>query len=267
LSAGAGIVSGSSPPEAADFDRIGAGYSQIRCADPRLTEAIGLALGHAVRILNVGAGAGSYEPGDRPVVAAELSLIMLEQHRGSRRVQAMAESLPFGTGAFDATMATLTVHHWSDLREGFGEMRRVSRRQVVFTWDPDHEFELWLHSEYLPEMASFERSRFPALAQVVELLGADRVVPFAIPWDFTDGFQHAFWRRPEAFLDARVRAASSLFAIVPPSSVEPALERLKDDLASGAWESRHGDLLARDAVDYGYRILIAGEDLQGDSPT
>jgi hypothetical protein len=247
---------------AADFDRIGLGYSQIRCADPRLASAIAAALGPGNRILNVGAGAGSYEPVRSMVVAAEPSTTMLAQHAGRRRVQALAETLPFDDAVFDAAMATLTVHHWSDLGGGLDEMRRVSRRQVVFTWDPDHDRQLWLHSDYLPEMGAFERTRFPTLAQVAELLGARRIVPFPIPHDFTDGFQHAYWRRPEKFLDARIRAASSLFALFASDFVEPALDRLRADLISGEWERRHGHLRQADAIDYGYRIVIAGEELE-----
>jgi hypothetical protein len=156
-------------------------------------------------------------------------------------------------------MATLTVHHWPDLGQGLGEMKRVSRRQVVFTWDPDHHTAFWLHAEYLPEMAVFEHGRFPPLDQVVDLLGAHTVEPFAIPHDFTDGFQHAFWRRPEAYLEPRIRAASSMFAVLPAGAVERGLERLRADLASGIWAERHHDLLARDAVDYGFRLVIAGD--------
>jgi SAM-dependent methyltransferase len=259
---------GSTPSHrTADFDTIGTHYSRLRRADPRLTTAIGTALDHASSILNIGAGAGSYEPDHVTVVAVEPSMVMLGQHPGRRRVQAVAEALPFASSSFDASMATLTVHHWSDLRRGLREMQRVSRRQVVFTWDPDHEQELWLHSEYLPEMAAIERSRFPALDQVVEFLGAHQVVAFSIPHDFTDGFQHAFWRRPESFLDPRVRAASSLFAVTSPGLVDPALEQLRADLASGAWTRRHRDLLDRPSVDYGYRIVIAGEDLGSDHST
>jgi SAM-dependent methyltransferase len=250
----------------ADFDRIGAGYSEIRRPDPRLAAAVATALGHAGRILNIGAGAGAYEPLDGDVVAAEPSAIMLGQHQGRCRVQAMAGSLPFGPACFDAAMATLTVHHWPDLGQGLREMTRVSRRQVVFTWDPDHDTELWLHAEYLPEMAIFERSRFPSLTQVVDLLGAHTVEPFPLPHDFTDGFQHAFWRRPEAYLDPRLRAASSMFAILAPGAVDQGLDRLHADLASGVWAQRHHELLARDAVDYGFRLVIAGEDVDDDSP-
>ena len=168
-------------PRPADFDRIGVGYSGIRRPDPRLAAAIADALGHGSLILNVGAGAGSYEPGDRQVVSAEPSSTMLSQHAGRRRVQAVAGELPFATACFDAAMATLTVHHWPDLGQGLAEMRRVSARQVVFTWDPDHDEQFWLHSEYLPELATFERSRFPSLATIVDLLGARQVVPFPTP--------------------------------------------------------------------------------------
>jgi SAM-dependent methyltransferase len=184
---------------------------------------------------------------------------MLGQHEGTCRVQAVAGSLPFGAASFDASMATLTVHHWPDLGQGLREMRRVSRRQVVFTWDPDDGHEFWLHSEYLPEMAVLEHSRFPPLDRVVDLLGAHTVEPFAIPHDCTDGFQHAFWRRPEAFLDPAVRAASSMFSVVPPGAVARGLEQLRTDLGSGLWAQRHEDLLARDAVDYGFRLVMAGE--------
>ena len=253
------------PSRSADFDRIGARYSDIRRPDPRLAAAVAAALGHAGRVLNVGAGAGAYEPPDAEMVAAEPSLVMLGQHTGRCRVRATAGSLPFGTSTFDASMATLTVHHWPDLGQGLAEMTRVSRRQVVFTWDPDHDTELWLHSEYLPDMAVFERSRFPSLTQVVDLLGAHTVEPFALPHDFTDGFQHAFWRRPEAFLDPGVRAASSMFAILPPRSVAQGLDRLRADLRSGIWATRHEDLLACDVVDYGFRIVIAGEDVDDTS--
>lgn len=249
----------------ANFDSIGAGYSQMRRPDPRLVAAINAALGPALTVVNVGAGAGSYEPINATVVAVDPSAVMLQQHPGRSRIQAVAEALPFATSHFDASMATLTVHHWSDLRRGLDEMRHVSRRQVVFTWDPRHDQELWLHVEYLPEMAVVERSRFPELAQVVDLLGAHEVRPFPIPHDFSDGFQHAFWRRPEAFLDARVRAASSLFAVMPPGFVEPAIDKLRADLDSGFWAQSHSGLLIRDDVDYGYRIVVAGDDLGAES--
>ncbi len=134
------------------YDRIGIGYGAVRRADPRLAVLIAEALGDARRVANIGAGTGSYEPAGPGVVAVDPSMVMLRQHPGSRRVHAVAESLPFADAGFDAAMAVMTVHHWSDLARGIREMRRVARRQVVFTWDPDHDQELWLVSEYLPEI-------------------------------------------------------------------------------------------------------------------
>ncbi|HEY3955860.1 MAG TPA: class I SAM-dependent methyltransferase [Streptosporangiaceae bacterium] len=242
----------------ASYDRIGVGYSKVRRPDPRLAALITQALGDARTVLNVGAGAGSYEPAGPRVVAVEPSAVMLAQHGGTDRVRAAAEALPFPGQSFDAAMAIMTIHHWTDLAAGLAEMRRVSRRQVVFTWDKDHAEELWVIREYVPEIRTLEHARFPRLGTVVQALGAHTVQAFPIPCDFTDGYQPAFWQRPEAYLDAGVRAASSTFATLPGDVVEPAMRRLAADLASGAWARRHEDLLHRDTMDYGYRLIISG---------
>lgn len=244
----------------ATYDRIGTGYRDVRRPDPRLAALIHEALAGARTVVNVGAGTGSYEPGARTarVTAVDPSQVMLNQHPGGRKVLASAENLPFPAGAFDAAMAVMTVHHWPDLRRGLAELRRVSHRQLVFTWDPQHAEEVWLINEYLPEIRHLEHARFTPLSTVAEALGAHTVVPFPIPHDFTDGFQIAYWRRPESYLDPMIRRASSTFAQLPASVVEPAIARLHEDLASGTWHTRHADLLTRDSVDYGYRLLIAG---------
>ncbi|MFE6748609.1 class I SAM-dependent methyltransferase [Kitasatospora purpeofusca] len=243
------------PP--ATYDRIGVGYRQVRVPDPRLAALVRQALGGARTVVNVGAGAGSYEPDDAEVTAVDPSRVMLDQHPGAVKVLAGAEHLPFPDGAFDAAMAVMTVHHWPDLHRGLAELRRVARRQVVFTWDPAHRPELWLLTDYLPEIRELENARFTALEEVAETLGAHTVLPFAVPHDFTDGFQVAHWRRPEMFLDPVVRRASSTFAQLSPAVVEPAMARLRADLASGAWHRRHADLLEQDSMDYGYRLLVA----------
>ncbi len=242
----------------AAYDRIGIGYSAVRRADPRLAALIHSALSDAELILNVGAGIGSYEPVDRTVVSAEPSQVMLDQHPGARRIRAVAGALPFGSGRFDAAMAVMTAHHWPDLLAGLAEMRRVARRQLVFTWDPGFDQELWIVSEYVPQIRQIEHARFPPLHTVIGALAARAVVPFEIPWDFSDGYQPAFWRRPEAYLDPSVRAASSTFAQLPGAIVEPAMERLRLDLQSGAWHDRHSDLLGAEQMDFGYRLIVSG---------
>lgn len=173
-------------------------------------------------------------------------------------MKAGAEALPFADGSFDAAMAIMTVHHWPDLHRGLAELRRVARKQVVFTWDPTHRPELWLLEEYLPEIREMDHARFTPVTEVADALDAHTVTPFPIPHDFTDGFQCAYWRRPECSLDPAIRQASSTFAQLPPSVVEPAIARLRADVASGTWHRRHADLLDRQSMDYGYRLLIAG---------
>jgi len=138
-----------------------------------------------------------------------------------------------------------------------GKMRRVAQRQVIFTWDKQHDEELWIVAEYVPEIRLMEHARFPCLNAVVNALGGAAIREFPIPHDFTDGYQPAFWRRPEAYLDSAIRAASSTFATLPDEIVEPAMRRLQADLASGAWARRHQDFLERDTADYGYRLIVS----------
>jgi SAM-dependent methyltransferase len=247
-----------SPAPGSEYDVIGVRYDVRRRPDPRLAVAIHQALGPGHRVVDVGAGAGSYEPTDRAVVAVEPSRVMLAQHHGPRRVRAVAEHLPFADGAFDVALAVLTVHHWADPLVGLRELRRVARRQVVFTWDPDHEPKLWITRDYVPAIDALETGRFMPLARVVEALDAHTVEPFEIPHDLTDGFQAAFWRRPRMYLDPSVRAASSTFASLPADVVEPGIRRLRDDLESGRWHDRYSDLLTKERMDYGHRIVIAG---------
>ncbi|WP_263167596.1 class I SAM-dependent methyltransferase [Streptomyces sp. SCSIO ZS0520] len=247
----------------ATYDLIGSGYRRIRRPDPRLHALIGAALSGARTVVNVGAGAGSYEPEHAEVTAVDPSRVMLGQHPGARKLVSRAEALPFRDGAFDAAMAVMTVHHWQDPHRGLRELRRVARRQAVFTWDPAHLPRLWLLDEYLPEIRDLELARFTPLPEVAEALGAHTVLPFRIPHDFTDGFQIAYWRRPECFLDPVLRAASSTFPRLPPAVVESAISRLGADLASGTWQRRHADLLTREDMDYGYRLILAGERPRG----
>ena len=238
------------------YDTIGKGYAAHRQPDLRIAAMIRAALGDAETVLNVGAGAGSYEPADRLVTALEPSAEMIGQRPegAAPAIQGVAEALPFADGSFDAAMASLTVHHWSDVEAGLHEMTRVARQRVViFTFDPASSY-FWL-TDYIPEMIAVDTPAMPALDVYGRILGEVRIDVVPIPHDCTDGFLGAYWRRPHAYLDAGVRAAISTFAKL--GDVSDALARLEADLDSGAWEVRYGDLMDKDALDIGYRLVTA----------
>ncbi|MEU6997835.1 methyltransferase domain-containing protein [Nonomuraea sp. NPDC046570] len=241
---------------------LGAGYARARVPDSRIAAMIDAALGNARSVVNVGAGAGSYEPEGRTVLAVEPSRTMIVQRPpgSAPAVQGVAERLPVADRAFDAAMAILTTHHWSDLGAGLAELRRVSGRQVVLTWDPALTSRFWLVEEYLPEIAERERrlATLVAVRDGLERLGAmPTVLPVTVPGDCADGFTGAYWRRPEAYLDPGVRAGMSTVMSLEPSRVQAAMRRLRDDLVSGRWHERHAHLLGEVTWDLGYRLVVA----------
>jgi SAM-dependent methyltransferase len=243
------------------YDVIGRSYTATRVTEPRIAAAIWEALGDARSVLNVGAGTGNYEPPGREVTAVEPSAVMIAQRPPDAApvVQASAEALPFEDASFDAAMAVLTIHHWSDWRAGIEEMRRVARRVVLFSWDPSFAARLWISADYFPQVIETEAD-FPSLADQAGALRATRVTAVPIPHDCRDGFYGAYWRHPEAYLDPVVRAGISVLARRDPGELAPGLARLAEDIRSGAWAERHSDLLETDELDLGYRVLVSGED-------
>jgi SAM-dependent methyltransferase len=184
------------------YDVIGRGYRAHRRADPRIAAAVAAGLGHARRVLNVGAGTGSYEPADRDVIALEPSRVMIAQRavNAAPVAQGVAEHLPFRDDEFDAVLAILTMHHWSDRNVGLRECRRVARRIVILTWDPSVD-DFWLVREYFPSMLEIDRPRFTPIPEIQRVLGGARAQPVLIPADCADGFLGAYWRRPGEYLD------------------------------------------------------------------
>lgn len=248
-------VSGS----AARYDEIGRSYATTRRPDARIAAAIDAALGDVTSVVNVGAGTGSYEPTDRRVVAVEPSRVMLAQRPpgSALAVQAVAERLPFTDGAFDAATAFMTIHHWPDQEQGLRELRRVARqRVVVLTWDPAFARGFWLTRDYLPEILALDVPIFRPVPQIAATLGGGLAQPLPIPHDCTDGFLGAYWQRPEAYLEPPVRAGISALARLGEAVLRPGLQRLADDLRSGAWDRVHGHLREVEALDLGYRLIV-----------
>jgi len=246
-----------------EYDASRAAYAATRRADPRIAAAIERALGDARTVVNVGAGAGSYEAAGRSVIPVEPSAVMRAQRPPdvAPAIDARAEQLPFEDASADAAMAILTIHHWEDQRAGLREMRRVARdRVVVLTFDAGQAESLWLVRDYLPELATIDRGRFLTIDETVAALGGPAgadVERVPIPHDCRDGFLGAFWRRPERYLEPAVRPGISTFGELDPSILDTALWRLGNDLKSGAWQRHYGGLLALDELDIGYRLIVA----------
>ncbi|MDX8149876.1 class I SAM-dependent methyltransferase [Lentzea sp. BCCO 10_0061] len=240
------------------YDEIGTGYSWGRRTDPRWMAKILAALGTARTIADVGAGTGSYEPRDRTVLALEPSVEMIRQRPpgASPAVRAVAEALPVRDHAVDAALAVLTVHHWTDWRAGLAELRRIAPLQVVLAYDTRRHTDFWFVREYVPEIADLERTR-PSADDIAHELGARSVTVLPLPWDFTDGVFPAYWRRPAAYLDPRVRRACSALAQTDPGAVDRGVRRLRADLDSGRWSEQHQDLLDLDEWDAGFRLIVS----------
>jgi SAM-dependent methyltransferase len=225
-----------------------------------LAEPIWQALGDAQSVVNVGAGTGSYEPPDRGVTAVEPSEVMIAQRApgAAPAIQAVAEDLPFGDNSFDAAMAVITLHHWSDVDAGLAEMMRVARRRVVVvTFDPQFNSDLWIVRDYLPELVAYNARRLPSMTQLLEALPGATVQPVMAPRDCTDRMFATLWARPEQYLDPQVRAATSVWHQIPREVSARALGQLRRDLASGKWDERYGHLRTTPAWDVGLRLIRA----------
>jgi SAM-dependent methyltransferase len=244
------------------YDRIGVGYARKRRADPGIMSLIDEALGDARTVVNVGAGAGSYEPVDRHVVAIEPSDVMAAQRPPhlAPAIRATAGTLPLRDASVDAAMAILTLHHWDYEQEwGVRELRRVARGPVVLlTIDPRVSERMWLFAEYLPEVAHLDHSTFPTPERLAQWLGGQvRTQVVELARDTPDGMLASFWAHPERVLDADARAATSGFARMQPSIVDRCVAAVERDLASGAWDARHGELRQLAAYDVGLRLVVA----------
>lgn len=263
-----------------DYESHGGGYSAQRRPDPRIAARVLAALGSAGTVLNVGAGAGSYEPPGRRVVAVEPSPAMRAQRLPGSGVAipAVAEALPFADASFDAAMAMVTVHQWPDADRGLRELRRVSRGPVVvLTFDGAALDRFWL-ADYAPELIAAEKGRYPAIEHIVAVLGSSgsgggsgagaagdvvtvdavTVEPVPIPCDCLDGFTEAYYARPERFLEPAVRQAQSAWGFVSAASAERSVSRLRAELASGEWDRRYGQLREQPEFVGSLRLITAG---------
>ncbi|MBX3188625.1 MAG: class I SAM-dependent methyltransferase [Labilithrix sp.] len=249
--------------DAPRYERIGRQYARTRREDPFIRERIEQALGDARSVVNVGAGAGSYEPLDRHVVAIEPSDTMAKQRpRGlAPAIRASAGHLPLRDASVDAAMTVLSLHHWDEERErGVRELRRVaSGRVVVVTYDPRVSGEMWLMKDYFPEVAELDRRIFPSPERIIAWLGGNaEVSPLPISRDTPDWQLGSFWAHPERVLDEDARNGTSGFARAEPDVVARVVAAVRRDLDDGTWDARYGHLRELREYDVGLRLIVAG---------
>lgn len=244
-----------------NYDKHGQKYAGHRQTDPRIAAYVNEALASAKTVLNVGAGAGSYEPADKYVVAVEPSVVMRSQRQKTNKVPAIngkADVLPFDDNTFDASMAMVTVHHWPDIEKGLKELRRVTKEQVVImTFDPNALDNFW-NAHYFQELIEVEKARYPTIERIVNALGGNtEIVEIPIPLDCVDGFQEAFYGRPEAFLEKEVRLSQSAWSFLSKEKEEELVQRLKGDLESGEWNRKYGHFRTQAYFTCALRLIIA----------
>lgn len=216
-------------------------------------------LGDARSVLNVGAGAGSYEPSDRKVMAVEPSAEMIAQRQTGAApvVQANAEALPFDDDSFDAAMAVLTAHHWRDLKAGLNEMQRVARlRVVIVTFDSEALEKLWITADYFPAMLGLQRPSGATSRNLMAMLPGATSSPLPVPRDCEDHFFAALWARPELLFDEDVVRPMWVWQSISEEARRAGRDRLAADLESGAWEERYGDLRQLSELDVGLRLVV-----------
>jgi SAM-dependent methyltransferase len=172
-------------------------------------------------------------------------------------VDATAERLPFDDNAFDAAMTTFSVHQWADLEAGLTEMRRVTRGPIaVLSGDPALLRRFWL-DEYAPEVIDTEARRYPTVDRLTAAFGGNVTVqPVPIPLDCVDGFNEAYYGRPEALLDPDARLSCSAWSFVDATVHERFTNHLRGDLDDGTWDGRHGHLRTQPTFDGSLMLLV-----------
>ena len=239
------------------YDDIGSNYSVTRCTDPKIAKQLYSELQGATRIVNIGAGTGSYEPENVELVAVEPSSKMISQRKiGSHRVEkAFAEKLPFENSSFSHAMTVLSMHHWENRELAFSEINRVvTEKLVAITWDPKSD-PFWLTRDYFPEIYEMDKRIFPELEELNEYFVEVKISPLLIPSDCKDGLLAAFWKRPEAYLNSKVRQSTSPFSKI--KNLSEGLQKLEDDLASGIWAKNNYTILSSKSLDVGYKVISA----------
>ena len=125
------------------------------------------------------------------------------------------------------------------------------------TFDPNELDNFW-NVHYFPELIEVEKARYPTIDFIKNALGGNcEVVEIPIPLDCMDGFQEAFYGRPEAFLEKEVRLSQSAWGFLQKGIEEKLVQSLQDDLNSGEWDRKYGHFRTQSTFTCALRLVIS----------
>jgi SAM-dependent methyltransferase len=253
------------------YDSIGKQYSTSRIPDFRIVKTLIdlLNLPQGSIIADIGAGTGGYSQlianQGFSVYAVEPSSVMQNQaiqHPQIQWLTGYAEAIPLPDKSVDGVVSILTIHHFYNLVKAFQEMHRIVKNGaiVLLTFDIRLATKIWL-DDYFPFLRE-DALKFLPLKEITNLIqvNTQRLVetfPLMLPHDLSDLFAAAAWRRPEMYLKPEVRAGISSFAVADQNLVEAGVKKLTEDLNTGKWHEKYGEILSLQELDTGYRFIKA----------
>ena len=255
-------------PQAALYNRIGKGYNSTRKADPYITQRLLdlLSARKGQRNMDIGCGTGNYtnEFASRGihicgVEPSENMLAVAKQQSGSVNwILGSAENIPVKDSLFDGCTAILTIHHWTNLKMAFLEIKRVLKshgRLIVFTSTPEQMQGYWLN-HYFPELMARSICRMPAINYLEQIAIETRfniisTEKYAIQSDLQDHFLYSGKLNPSLYFEKNIRMGISSFAsLANRVEVKEGLRKLRNDIDAkgfeniqGSYENNSGDYL------------------------
>jgi ubiquinone/menaquinone biosynthesis C-methylase UbiE len=252
------------------YEKIGIRYNDHRTADKRILNAIKCLLHLPLRlnIADIGAGTGNYSNAladlGFTVNAVEPSIEMRNQAIQNNNViwfDGTAESIPLPDKSVDGVVVILALHHFPSFRNAALEFSRICPNGpiVIFTFDPRECEDFWF-KVYFPEIWEQAFNYFPPIHELVQSIAkvgqwSVELHKFLLPNNLSDWFMAVGWNKPELYLNAQIRKSMSGFALADPTMVQSGIQRLKEDLESGIWDSKFGYLRQRKDFDAGYRFV------------
>lgn len=236
------------------YNKIGKIYDTTRRADPYLVSRLArhLKIHPPGNYLDAACGTGNYtfalasEYGGKWFGIDQSSLMVgkAQMKDGGNFVEwgkADVVSLPFKDEVFDGAICTLAIHHFEDLKNAFGEIRRTLKDQspfVIFTSLPQQTRDYWL-AKYFPRAIEKSAEWLPDLETIKSALhqaGFSRIKTeaYQVRKDLQDFFLYSGKYKPEMYLDKRVRANISTFSLLADAEeIENGCQRLIGDIESG----------------------------------